>query len=118
MNLYEDDVDIKCLGFGKVGVKEKIFLFNFLLGIVRAINIESKEFYILTPEPLDVLNEVNLLCKGMLNLPLEFFYEQDCTAPCPYLTLANQLHTSNSNQLSNEPIQRKYLIHQNLSKKL
>jgi hypothetical protein len=110
---------LKCLGFG----------------IVRGINIESKQFYILTPEPMEVLNKCNLLVKGMLSLPLEFFYEQDIETPCPYvkyLDPAQQLKTNsdtpNENEIENEhqmmmtmmctsqPAQRKYLIHQQKQK--
>ncbi len=45
-------------------------------GIIRGINTETNEFYILTPEETPSLSKVNLLVKGMLNLPAEFFYEQ------------------------------------------
>ncbi|CAF0868791.1 unnamed protein product [Brachionus calyciflorus] len=102
LNLFEYTVDIKCLGFG----------------IVRGINMETKEFYILTPEPIEILNQVNLLCKGMLNLPMEFFCEQESMTPSPYMSIAcsNQNRTS-FDQISNEPLQRKYLIHQTVNKK-
>ena len=82
--------------------------------------MESKEFFILTPEPIEVLNEVNLLVKGVLNSPVEFFFQQDSETPCPYMSFAGNNHnqqkpsSSQSNQLSNigaEPVQRKYLIH-------
>jgi hypothetical protein len=71
--------------------------------------METKEFYILTPESTDVLNNVNTLTKGMLNLPTELFFEQDSETPCPYMNYAN-----NSNDvLSNSDVaERKYLIHQ------
>jgi hypothetical protein len=82
---------------------------SFFKGIVRGINLETKEFHILTPEPIEVLNQVNILVKGMLNLPMEFFYEQDSETPCPYMSYSN----NSKDLLSNEPVQRKYLIHQN-----
>ena len=40
--------------------------------------MEAKEFYIITPiSNLDILNKVNLLVKGMLNVPIEVFYQQE-----------------------------------------
>lgn len=66
--------------------------------------METREFFVLTPEPVEVLNQVNLMVKGMLTLPLEFFYEQDYQTSCPYMTFA----TSSSAQ----PAERKYLVHQ------
>ena len=78
--------------------------------------METKEIYVLTPEPIEVLNQVNLLSKGMLNLPLEFFYEQDSDTPCPYMSFSDNLQqqqqVNNLAAISNEPAQRKYLIHQ------
>ena len=37
----------------------------FGFGIIRGINMDTKEFYIITPEPLDKLNQVNLFVKGI-----------------------------------------------------
>lgn len=79
--------------------------------------MESKEFYVLTPEPIQVLEQVNLLTKGMLNLPLEFFYEQDAETCCPYMSLSDTVKSENrsaANLIGGNPIQRKYLIHQNM----
>lgn len=76
--------------------------------------MDTKEFYVLTPEPIETLNQVNLLAKGMLNLPLEFFYEQDSETSCPYMTFSNipnKIQNQNQNPISNEPAQRKYVIH-------
>lgn len=85
-------------------------------GIIRGINMETREFYVLTPEPLEVLNQVNVMVKGMLNLPLEFFYEQDYQTSCPYMTFSNASASTNKKDLlSNEPAQRKYLVHQSLT---
>ena len=84
---------IKCFGFG----------------IVRGINMETKEFYIITPEPCEKLNQVNLLVKGMINVPVEFFYEQDSETPCPYVAFVDN---NSNNAVASEPIKRKYLIHQ------
>ena len=70
--------------------------------------METREFFVLTPEPVEVLNQVNVLVKGMVNLPLEFFYEQDYQTTCPYMTFA----TSSSAQ----PAQRKYLVHQGVAR--
>ncbi len=76
-------------------------------GIVRAINFDTKELYILTPELENKLDDVNCLVKGMLNVPLEFFYQQDYdTNPCPYVTFVD-----NMNVVASEPIQRKFLVH-------
>ena len=77
--------------------------------------METKEFYILTPEPIEILDKVNLLVKGMLNLPLEFFFEQDYDTYCPYMSFSDNIRpTGNSsvNTAGVEPLQRKYLIHQ------
>ena len=73
--------------------------------------METREFYILTPEPSKELEKVNLLVKGMLNMPLEFFYEQDSDTSCPYMSLSDNLQTHKENLIGNEPVQRKYLIH-------
>ena len=86
-------------------------------GIIRGINMETKEFYILTPDSIENLNQVNLLVKGMLNTPLEFFFEQDSETPCPYLSFSDNLQHQketdiNLNAVCNKPAQRKYLIHQ------
>ncbi len=94
-------------------MNNKPVLYNcYGFGIIRGINMETKEFYILTPEPVKNLEKVNLLVKGMLNLPLEFFYEQDSETSCPYMSLADNLQMKKENLIGNEPIQRKYLIHQ------
>jgi hypothetical protein len=56
----------------------------------------------------------------MLNLPLEFFYEQDSETPCPYVSFSDSIQPKNNeelNAISNEPTTRKYLIHQNMSQK-
>jgi len=81
-------------------------------GIIRGINTETNEFYILTPEQPPSLSKVNLLVKGMLNVPAEFFYEQDSETACPYLSLADSLQTHKENLIGDAPVQRKYLIHQ------
>ena len=78
--------------------------------------METKEFYLLTPEPLENLNLVNLLVKGMLNTPTEFFFEQDSETPSPYLTLSDNMQKEKEaeidlNAVCSKPIQRKYLIH-------
>jgi polynucleotide 5'-hydroxyl-kinase GRC3/NOL9 len=99
----------KCLGFG----------------IIRGINMETNEFYILTPDSIENLNQVNLLVKGMLNTPTEFFFEQDSESPCPYLSLSDSMQSGNKhepngidlNAACGKPIQRKYLIHQAHSQK-
>lgn len=75
--------------------------------------MDTKEFYVLTPEPIEVLNQVNVMAKGMLNLPLEFFYEQDYQTPCPYMAFPNV--EAHQDLISIEPAQRKYLIHQNVA---
>lgn len=56
----------------------------------------------------------------MLNLPLEFFYEQDSETPCPYVSFSDNVQPKNNEELSaisNEPTTRKYLIHQNIPQK-
>ena len=85
----------------------------FGFGIIRGINIETKEFYILTPEAIQTLENINLLVNGMLTLPNEFFFEQDSETSCPYMTYSNNLQENMSNQnFGQEPFLRKYLIHQ------
>jgi polynucleotide 5'-hydroxyl-kinase GRC3/NOL9 len=37
-------------------------------GIIRGINMDTREFYVITPEPLDKLNQVNLFVKGIFFL--------------------------------------------------
>lgn len=81
-------------------------------GVIRGINMETKEFYILTPERPQDLENVNLLVKGMLNLPHEFFYEQDIETSSPYMILSDNLQHQKENLIGNAPVQRKYLIHQ------
>lgn len=83
-------------------------------GIIRGINMETKEFYILTVESVEKLDQVNLLVKGMLNLPVEFFYEQDSATPTPYVTYVDSLNEKNNSNSkpTTQPIQRKYLVHQ------
>ena len=45
----------------------------FGFGIIRGINMDTREFYIITPEPLEKLNHVNLLVKGNRLWRLFFF---------------------------------------------
>lgn len=71
--------------------------------------METREFYILTPENPQFLEKVNLLVKGMLSLPYEFFYEQDAETNCPYMSISD---SNQENIVGNEPVQRKYLVHQ------
>ncbi len=78
--------------------------------------METKEFYILTPENPQFLDKVNLLVKGMLNLPYEFFYEQDSETNCPYISISDELKNQKENIVGNEPVQRKYLVHQSHGK--
>jgi hypothetical protein len=74
--------------------------------------METKEFYILTPEqPINLAN-VNLLVKGQLNLPNEFFYEQDSETFSPYMSLSDNLQKQKENMVGNAPVHRRYLIHQ------
>ncbi|CAM9934425.1 unnamed protein product [Sphacelaria rigidula] len=52
------------------------------LGIVRSVDVERRVLYILTPEPLEVLKEVNVLVKGSLQLPMEMLYDPSwCSHP-------------------------------------
>jgi len=78
--------------------------------------METKEFYILTPDSVEILNQVNLLVKGMLNVPTEFFFEQDSENPSPYVALSDNMNQKEAeidlNAVCSKPIQRKYLIHQ------
>lgn len=89
-------------------------------GIIRGINMNTHEFYVLTPEPIEKLNQVNLLIKGILNIPVEFFYEQDAETPCPYVTFADNLNINSKNKtdvVAGEPIQRKFLMHHSTQSK-
>ena len=80
--------------------------------------METKELYVLTPEPIEVLNKVNILCKGMLNIPLEMFYEQNLETPSPYVTYSEHMNINRGQKgdlgaIAKSTLQRKYLIHQN-----
>lgn len=117
-NVRRKPVVYNCNGFGKINnnqlkakVKVLIGVYSFS-GIIRGINMETKEFYILTPEPPRNLGTVNLLVKGMLNLPHEFFYEQDSETSSPYMSLSDNLQKQKENMIGTAPVQRKYLIHQ------
>ena len=69
----------------------------------------------MTPEPIDILNQVNLLVKSKLDLPKELLFEQDSETVSPYLNyLSNSQYNTNNDQnlVGHEPFQRKYLIHQ------
>lgn len=109
----KSNVTYNCIGFG----------------IIRGINVETKEFYVLTPEPVDKLECVNLLVKGILNIPLEFYFEQDSEATTAYVSYKSPLspsssatavtktganrHYSQQKVIGAQPVERKYLIHQN-----
>ncbi len=77
---------------------------------------KKKEFHILTPEPIEILDQVNLLVKGKLDLPKELFFEQDSDTFSPYVNYSSnkQAHThiNDLDLVGHEPLQRKYLIHQ------
>lgn len=52
------------------------------LGLVRSVDVEQRVLYILTPEPLEVLKEVNVLVKGSLQLPMDMLYDPNwCSHP-------------------------------------
>jgi hypothetical protein len=94
-------------------IQNKIYL-----GIIRGIDMDRKEFHLLTPEPIHKLNNVNLLVKGMQSLPLEFFYEQDIETQAPYMSYSGkpmnqsqQKYQKNDKTIGTEPIRRKYRIH-------
>ncbi|XP_047146062.1 polynucleotide 5'-hydroxyl-kinase NOL9 isoform X1 [Hydra vulgaris] len=48
------------------------------MGIVRNIDPVNKLFYILTPEPPEVLQHVNALLKGNIQLPVSYLIEHPC----------------------------------------
>ena len=66
--------------------------------------METKEFYILSPEEATSLDKVNLLVKGMLDVPSEFFVEQDSETSCPYMSLADSLQKTKENMIGNAPV--------------
>lgn len=47
-------------------------------GIIRAIDMERKVFYIMTPLPLVTLDKVNVLSHGAVDLPNSLFFAQVC----------------------------------------
>lgn len=52
------------------------------LGIVRSVDVEKRVLYVLTPEPADVLKDVNVLVVGSLHLPMVMVYDPNwCSHP-------------------------------------
>ncbi|CAM9445586.1 unnamed protein product [Laminaria digitata] len=52
------------------------------LGIVRSVDVEKRVFYVLTPEPVEVLTAVNVLVVGSLQLPMVMLYDPGlCSHP-------------------------------------
>lgn len=42
------------------------------LGIIRTIDLEKEEFYVITPVSFDILKKVNVFQRGKTDLPAEF----------------------------------------------
>ncbi|CAN0385305.1 unnamed protein product, partial [Ectocarpus sp. 8 AP-2014] len=52
------------------------------LGIVRSVDVEKRVLYVLTPEPPEVLRDVNVLVMGPLQLPMVMLYDPNwCSHP-------------------------------------
>ena len=52
------------------------------LGIVRSVDVEKRVLYVLTPEPSEVLRDVNVLVVGSLQLPMVMVYDPNwCSHP-------------------------------------
>ena len=52
------------------------------LGIVRSVDTEKRVFYVLTPEPVEVLKGVNVLVVGSMQLPMVMLYDPNlCSHP-------------------------------------
>lgn len=62
-------------------------------GIVRAINKDTRELFLLTPLREDKLNEVNCLLKGLLSLPEKLFIEppDSVIGHIPYVRISNNV---------------------------
>jgi polynucleotide 5'-hydroxyl-kinase GRC3/NOL9 len=56
------------------------------LGLVRAIDSEKRLFYVLTPVHPNSLKMVNLLCRGCIAVPLEFYYQGTSSETMPYIS--------------------------------
>ncbi|XP_028415801.1 polynucleotide 5'-hydroxyl-kinase NOL9-like isoform X2 [Dendronephthya gigantea] len=74
-------------------VSDDNFLFNKMqfgqylgLGIVRNIDVEKQIVYIITPEPIEVLNKVQVLVKGSLEILDCLYKKQDTYGKRPYVT--------------------------------
>ncbi|XP_013416970.1 polynucleotide 5'-hydroxyl-kinase NOL9 [Lingula anatina] len=54
-------------------------------GIIRGIDPVKKVFYIITPLSSAVLEKVNCLVKGSLDIPHQMLLKQKCPGPLPYV---------------------------------
>lgn len=60
------------------------------LGIIRAVDVATKSFFITTPEPLSKLKNVNVLLKGEMELPSALLLSgQIIQEKTPYLTTSS-----------------------------
>ncbi|CAM9457960.1 unnamed protein product [Pylaiella littoralis] len=55
------------------------------LGIVRSVDVDKRVLYVLTPEPSEVLKDVNVLVMGSLQLPMVMLYDPSLCAH-PYFS--------------------------------
>jgi len=55
------------------------------LGIIRSIDVEKREFHIITPIPYELLKNVNVLVKGNIDLPTDLISRRGITEG-PYLS--------------------------------
>ena len=54
------------------------------MGIVRSIDTVNQMLYILTPVPLHLLKDVNLLVRGNIQLPSEMLLSRNFSETPPY----------------------------------
>jgi polynucleotide 5'-hydroxyl-kinase GRC3/NOL9 len=75
----------------------------FGLGLIRAIDMSRRLFYILTPVDPSKLSLVTCLCGGNLQPPLQFYFRGVYAESFPYLAWDNA-NNGGSNQLGAEPM--------------
>ena len=56
------------------------------LGIIRGVDYERESYYVISPVPHDVLQDVNVFVRGKLNVPVKMLQWRSCPMEIPYLT--------------------------------
>lgn len=64
-----------------------------LTGIVRAVNKESEQLFLLTPLNEDTLQNVNSIVKGFISLPDKIYSEppESISGRIPYVSISNNV---------------------------